>query len=42
MLAAIVEDYNIVDLPVHNDWSPQDMSQTEDMELLQTLPWLTG
>ena len=29
-------------LPVHNDWSPQYVGQAEHVELLQTLPGLTG
>ena len=29
-------------LPVHNDWSPEHVGQTEDVQLLQTLPGLTG
>ena len=29
-------------LPVHNDWSPQYVSQTEHVKLLQTLPGLAG
>ena len=28
--------------PVDNDWSPQHMSQTEDVKLLQTLARMTG
>ena len=42
MIMMEAERYDDENLPVHNDWSPQYMGQTEHVKLLQTLPGLTG